>query len=104
MWQEGRQGTGYLKLKLFQNNFMDAYILKFPKGSRVPPHKDPVEGKKHYRMNLILRKGKGGEFECKETILNLSRLKLFRPDLNEHSVSEVTDGTRLLLSVGWAIS
>jgi hypothetical protein len=58
-WQRGRQGTGYDKLLLLANPFFvpfDLYLLRFPDGTEIPPHQDPVTGKRHYRLNIILKR------------------------------------------------
>lgn len=104
-WTKGRQDSGYYKMKLLSMFNFDCYLLKFPVGSHIIYHMDPVkEGLKHYRLNLILNKSfKGGEFECSDMIINLPRIKLFRPDVNIHSLSTITSGTRYVLSVGWVI-
>ena len=100
-WQDGRQGTGYKKLLLRQGSFYDVYLLKFPEGSGVPEHTDPKYGVKHTRLNIVLRQAEeGGEFICDRPILNTRRFKLFRPDLEKHSVTTVEKGERLVLSIG----
>ncbi|MBQ4863996.1 hypothetical protein J8L98_20110 [Pseudoalteromonas sp. MMG013] len=56
-------------------------------------------------LNIILKKSiKGGHFICKHPLVNTSRIKLFRPDLCEHAVSKVEQGTRYVLSIGWVKS
>lgn len=102
-WQEGRQKTGYLNKKLFESTrfSFDLYLLKFPENSYIPKHQDAVSSGKHYRVNLILKEAEGGEFKCKNTILNWRFLKIFRPDINEHEVTKVTKGTRYVLSFGF---
>ena len=90
-WQEGRQKTGYLKLKLVGFKNVDAYILKYPVGSYIPPHTDPVEGKRHYRLNIVLW-GK---------MFFEPRVRFFRPDVEMHSVPEVWK-TRYVFSAGWS--
>lgn len=102
-WQPGRQGSGYDKLLLAQGRRFDAYLLRFPPGSSVPPHRDPVDGLAHLRLNCILRPAaRGGEFRCSETLLDRPRIKLFRPDRFEHSVTTIEAGTRVVLSIGLA--
>lgn len=105
MWQRGRQNdTGYRILPLIRSLFpipFDAYILHYPKGSSIQWHRDENERGNHYRMNLELWRGEGGKFLCKEKILDWGRLQLFRPDLHLHSVTEVTEGMRIVFSVGW---
>jgi hypothetical protein len=107
MWTEGRQGNGYFKKKLFISKLlkMDCYLLRFPKGCEVRPHTDPVEGKDHHRINVILKKAKrGGEFYIKHLNINWLmpfRWFKFRPDLVIHGMTEVEEGEALWLSVGW---
>ena len=104
-WERGRQQSGYDKMLLLLLPFpvpSDCYLLRFPTGSEIPPHVDPVDGKRHFRLNIILRKARrGGEFICKNPIWNRPRIKLFRPDQSEHSVTRVEEGSRLILSIGW---
>lgn len=107
-WQKGRQGTGYFKKKLFESHsgiLCDLYLLKYPEGCHIPKHKDEIGfGKKHYRVNLVLKPAKkGGEFICEKTIINLPFLKVFRPDLSEHEVTKVEKGNRYILSFGLAL-
>ena len=106
-WKRGRQQTGYDKLLLFANPFLvpfDLYVLRFPVGSEVPPHRDPSELGKHYRLNVILRRAaSGGEFVCSDTILDWPRVKLFRSDLATHQVTRVEGRPRYVLSLGWIL-
>jgi len=100
-WRKGRQDSGYSKLTLLNILFFDLYVLKFPVNSEIAPHTDRAK-RPHYRLNVILKRAAdGGEFICSETILDWSRIKLFRPDLHEHSVTKITKGTRWVLSIGW---
>ena len=104
-WQEGRQHSGYSKLLLLTGHFplpFDVYLLKFEKNSSVPAHRDLVTVGRHYRLNIVLKHARaGGAFTCKGAIINWPRIKLFRPDLYEHSVSMVENGRRLVLSIGF---
>lgn len=104
-WQRGRQGTGYDKLLLLELPWplpCDCYLLRFPQGCEVPPHVDRVESGQHYRLNLILRSARcGGEFVCKAPLFASRRIKLFRPDVETHSVTRIEAGTRWVLSFGW---
>jgi hypothetical protein len=104
-WRRGRQQTGYDKMLLVESLWpipFDAYILRYPEGSEVPPHTDPVSQGDHYRLNVVLRRaGEGGEFHCADPIYESPRIKYFRPDASQHSVSKVTRGNRYVLSVGW---
>lgn len=106
-WEKGRQNTGYDKLLLLGNPFLlpfDCYLLKFPEGTAVPPHRDKVERGRHYRLNVVLKRSSGGgEFVCANPIIDSPRVKLFRPDLEEHSVTEVQGGDRWVLSIGWVL-
>jgi len=103
-WSEGRQGSGYYVMPLICSNRLrfDSYILKFPDKSYIDDHKDPVEKGIHVRINIVIKKpSAGGVFACEKTILNLPRLKIFRPDKYNHSVSEVFGKPRIVLSVGF---
>ena len=80
----------------------DMYLLKFPEGCEVPPHTDKVNSGKHFRLNIVIKQAKsGGHFLCKSPIYCSSRIKFFRPDVCEHSVTKVISGNRYLLSIGW---
>lgn len=103
-WEEGRQGSGYFKLKLFAFSRLDLYLLKFPKGSSIPPHVDQVTHGRHFRLNFIISFFHvGGEFNCKDPIFETKRVKLFRPDISMHSVTRVQKGTRYVISLGWVL-
>ncbi len=103
----GRQGTGYFKKALFEVELgswgFDGWLLWYPVGAHIPPHTDPVKGKKHWRLNIVLRNAdQGGEFHTDGLIKNLPRITLFRPDLARHGVTKVTRGARHVLSLGCA--
>ena len=104
-WQSGRQGSGYDKMLLLTGKWpipFDCYVIRYPEGSSIPPHKDPVQQGRHYRLNVILKSPKsGGEFVCATPIYSSTRIKLFRPDECEHSVTRVQGGSRYVLSIGW---
>ena len=103
-WQQGRQGTGYNKIRLFESRRLmcDCYLLYYPEGSEIPLHTDAVQAGKHYRLNLMLKKAKkGGEFICESPIFKGWRVFLFRPDVSPHSVTKIESGYRVMLSVGW---
>ena len=106
-WRTGRQNPGYRKMLLLANPFLipfDIYLLKFETNSEIQPHKDTVDSGRHYRLNLILWSAKqGGDFECERTIYEGRFLKVFRPDLYDHSVTRITSGTRYVLSIGWVL-
>ncbi|WDE12740.1 2OG-Fe(II) oxygenase [Thalassomonas haliotis] len=107
-WQRGRQMSGYDKMLLCGALWplkFDVYLLKFPSGSEIAPHKDTVDSGKHYRLNIVLKAAKlGGEFICRDAIFQCQRIKFFRPDIAEHQVSQVVAGSRYLLSIGWVKS
>ena len=106
-WQNGRQGSGYDKMLLLTGRWplpFDSYLIRYPEGSEIPPHTDPVAEGRHYRLNLVLKSPRsGGEFVCASPIFASRRIKLFRPDACEHSVTKVVGGSRYVLSMGWVI-
>jgi len=103
-WEKGRSGGGYEKLNLFQGKNWDCWLMRLGEGEWVKPHRDPVDNKNHYRLNILLRKPKsGGVFVCADYMLLLPRITLFRPDLHTHHVTRVDSGKRLVLSFGVAI-
>ncbi len=105
-WQRGRQGTGYDKMLLLTARWplpFDSYLIRYPEGSEIPPHTDPVQAGRHYRLNIVLKSSpSGGEFVCSTPIYASRRIKLFRPDACEHSVTLV-GGSRYVLSLGWVL-
>ena len=104
-WIKGRQNSGYDKLKIFVSKTLkaDCYILRFNEGSYIKPHKDDVDDKyEHHRLNIILKNAKiGGEFICENVIYKNWFMNYFRPDIETHSVTEITKGCRYILSIGW---
>jgi hypothetical protein len=106
-WQRGRQGSGYDKMLLLTAPWplpFDCYLIRYPDGSEIPPHTDPVAAGRHYRLNVILKAPRsGGEFVCAKPLFATARIKLFRPDACEHSVTRVVGGSRYVLSVGWVL-
>lgn len=104
-WQPGRQGSGYDKMLLLAGTWplpFDSYLIRYPDGSSIPPHTDPVQQGRHYRLNIILKSPRsGGEFVCDRPIYASARIKLFRPDQCEHQVTKVQGGSRYVLSIGW---
>ncbi len=90
----------------------DMYLLFYPHGSQIPPHKDPApEGMKHVRLNAVITPPlEGGAFTfsrrsgCRETNFHYrmgtpGEAIIFSPSDFEHQVQPL-DGTRLVLSVG----
>lgn len=106
-WQRGRQGTGYDKMLLLTAPWpvpFDSYLIRYPEGSEIPPHTDPVSSGRHYRLNIVLKSPRsGGEFVCATPLFETRRIKLFRPDACEHSVTWVVGGSRYVLSLGWVL-
>ena len=104
-WERGRQKSGYDKMllcRIFSPFKFDAYLIKFPQGSEIKPHTDKVRTGKHFRLNIVLKHAEeGGEFICENLIINYSRIKLFRPDVEQHQVLKINKGTRYILSIGW---
>jgi len=101
-WQKGRQkGLNYFKLKLWSFKIgkkgFDAFLLKYPEPGILPTHVDKIKGK-HYRCNLTLW-GKS-IFKCGEMIKDFYLLKIFRPDINPHSLQILSK--TLKLSIGYA--
>ncbi len=57
-WRRGRQGTGYDKMLLATAAWpirFDSYLIRYPEGSEIPPHTDPVADGRHYRLNIVLK-------------------------------------------------
>lgn len=104
-WIKGRQQGGYELLTIINNKAcpFDLHIVRYKEGNFISAHTDPVSSKKHYRLNIIIKPAaQGGEFVCKDCIVNTKYVKVFRPDINKHSVTKVIKGTRYILSIGWA--
>ena len=106
-WEPGRQGTGYDKCLIVTSSFpvpFDCYLLRFPDGTEIPPHRDPVGTGRHYRLNVVVKRApSGGDFICADPILDWGRLKFFRSDRSIHSVTRVVGGSRYVLSIGWVL-
>lgn len=104
-WTRGRQGTGYDKLLLATLPWplpFDCYLIRYPVGSAIPRHVDPVQGRRHFRLNIVVKASRdGGEFVCQNPIFQTRRIKFFRPDVSPHEVTEVQGSARYVLSVGW---
>ena len=103
-WQLGRQSSGYSKLALIISRrfLFDIYILKFPVGSYIDNHKDPVvDDFEHHRLNVILSPAiRGGKLVIKGQSQD-GKVHKFRPDKFLHKVTEIKEGTRYVLSIGW---
>lgn len=98
-WVDGRQGTGYRKLLLWQGRTSDCYLIDYPPYTHISTHTDPVLDKRHFRLNILLW---GQDNFRGETLFSTKRIKLFRPDISPHSVEEVSR-RRIIFSVGWAL-
>lgn len=104
-WEDGRGRSGYGKWPIIKPTpWFDCYFIRYPEGSCLSHHVDPAKGRRHYRLNIVLKEAKlGGKFDCEKTIINTRHIKFFRPDLYVHAVSEVYEGTRLIFSIGIGI-
>jgi len=104
-WVPGRRKGGYLKLPLLELGSMDCYLIRYPTGSGVWFHTDEVPGRRHYRLNLLLRKAReGGAFRMLGLpLLSFWRVTLFRPDRYAHAVETIYKGERLVFSLGVAL-
>lgn len=98
-WQLGRQGSGYDKLLILSSALIpfDIYLLRFPTGSWIAPHIDPVDGYKHYRLNIFLN---GLRVLCRKPIAEGKYWQLMRSDKVAHSVP-TAEKTGWMLSIGW---
>jgi hypothetical protein len=104
-WNYGRQKTGYEVMTFINSRLLqlDLHLIRYRVGDSIPLHRDPAgEGKRHYRLNIeIVSAKEGGALVCKESIYRTKRINLFRPDLSPHAVTEVKQGVRYILSMGW---
>lgn len=123
-WKPGRQKTGYevicikrtltflspimIKIKSVMlpatGDFWDLFLIRYPDGSYIPPHKDQAEifGQRHQRLNALLKApDSGGQLRISgdDVHLEIGDAVLFFPDEEEHEVTKV-QGERLLLSSG----
>lgn len=104
-WERGRQEkVVYFKKLLFLFSFwgfnFDCYLIKYLPNTRLPRHKDIVEGGKHWRFNITL-KGKSTFYIVRKGFLKrFYSFCLFRPDIEEHWVETKEDC--LKLSIGFA--
>jgi hypothetical protein len=124
-WDRGRQDTGYFKSALDpadpflaalierslatlypgSRHGHDAWLLRYPDGSSIPPHVDPplTSGARHARLNAIIAQPpSGGLLHLDDTPIDLAPgdAVVFHPDSVRHQVSPVTGGERWLWSVG----
>ena len=123
-WTRGRQGTGYevlhvkdapdfsglvqraiLRLGPYFEDFYDAYLIRYQEGDFIPPHRDEAAffGKRHHRVNAMVAIAEAGG----DLLIDGVRVEFplgaavdFFPDEEEHEVTPVTRGRRILFSVG----
>lgn len=98
-WEIGRQGTGYFKKLLGSGPFWDCWLLKYPAGSSIPVHTDPVSGKVHRRINIVIW---GEQTFMGENLFRFGSIVYFRPDIMPHSVM-ASAKVRYVFSLGWAL-
>jgi len=97
-WQRGRGGTGYRKLLLAQGRTWDFYVIDYPAGVALHEHTDPVDGRRHFRVNVRLR---GDDTYVGESLWRTPRIVVFRPDIMPHGAG-ASKTRRVLLSFGCA--
>lgn len=105
-WVAGRQNSGYETMKLAESKLIgfDLWLLRYKPGAYIKSHVDRVIGKRHYRLNIFLKQAKsGGNFRHGEVIFKNKFMVFFRPDISYHSVMEVEEGTRYVLSLGFVL-
>lgn len=102
--ERGRQvNSNYFVKKLFESKRFrfDCHLIKYPLGGFVLPHRDPVSYGKHHRLNIELVKAtRGGKF-LGNVCFKVGRIVKFMPDETFHEVTEVQQGVRYVLSIGW---
>lgn len=104
-WQYGRQKTGYEIMTFLNSKWFkcDLHLIRYRTGASILPHRDPVNVPyQHFRINIVLWPAKqGGELICEKSLWRWGAINFFRPDETIHSVTEVTEGARYVLSCGW---
>ncbi len=117
----GRQETGYKKAavpqtderiqdllqrskkSLVTDGDIDAWVLEYPVKSFIPSHKDDAPfGTEHWRLNAVIVPDTYSSLFIEKHMVHMNEgdAVIFRPDLHEHKVSEVTFQTRYIWSVG----
>jgi hypothetical protein len=104
-WRKGRQDAQYEVLTFLRFGLKgygcDGHIIRYAGPVYLPPHVDPVDGKRHYRLNIVI--GKKGRFDTAGSIFNWrGRVVLFRPDKCLHGL-KLESGRRFVLSFGVAL-
>lgn len=102
-WQQGRLNANYQKLTICNFSFFDINLIKIPTHTQIPWHTDPIDNKRHYRLNIDLVKPKGGGHFIGRYLWKCPRITVIRPDIHPHGVSEIFRGHALILSIGVAI-
>ncbi len=122
----GRQGTGYDLAAVPENKFSwvrelsfralgidasagyDCYVMRYKRGSRIPKHKDTAFfGSRHLRVNALIQKAsEGGRLLIEDVPFSLYERDayVFRPDLLNHEVTEITEGERYMWTMGTMLS
>ncbi len=81
----------------------DCWIIRYPIGSYIPPHRDDAPfGSAHWRLNALIQRDKHAKFSIagREVDLQERDAIVFEPSAYTHSVAEVFDCTRYVFSVG----
>lgn len=101
-WLKGRQyGIDYKKWcflfwRIGKWGF-DGYFLKYKKG-HLPVHTDPIDGGKHWRINIKLYGN--CYFACNNQILHWGEfLHVFRPDINPHCLWISRDTLKISIGI-----
>jgi hypothetical protein len=107
-WEKGIVGTGFsifTLVRIVKRTPLPfaVYLLRYPVGAFIPPHRDPLSKRRLFHLNIVLTKPLGGEFVTESVIFRLGRFVFFRPDLSTHSVTPVLEGTRYVLLIGWTL-
>ena len=130
LWKEGRQKTGYMTCDMKQSHIKgllptteelftlmgttdyakrlswDSTLIEYRHGAYIAPHKDEwlsIPPLRHLRINILLaQQGAGGKLMIggQEVHLEPRDGVFFYPDEDEHEVTPVIEGIRLVWSVG----
>lgn len=108
-WATGRSGGGYERLTIINGQFtlglFDLHLLRMKEGTEIKPHTDPLLGREHHRVNILLKvPSSGGKFYAAGKSVKSwlgGRIIKFRPDIDMHAVTPVTCGERLVLTIGY---
>lgn len=104
--KNGRQQTGYSKLKIFEFTKIDCWLLEYKESSYIPDHKDKCDIGDIYRLNVVLTKPLyGGKFKCENVVFNVcDRIVLFNASQYTHSCDVIHGNkNRYVLSLGFII-